>query len=82
MACCLALILDVAGGNGNVSLAAARRFCKVVSTDYVEALLAQCEKRAAAECLAIDFQQADAENLSFADGVLRPVPAERSGRPS
>jgi 2-polyprenyl-3-methyl-5-hydroxy-6-metoxy-1,4-benzoquinol methylase len=32
-------VLDVAAGNGNVSLAAARRWCNVVSTDYVPALL-------------------------------------------
>ncbi len=32
-------VLDVAAGNGNVSLAAARRWCDVVATDYVPALL-------------------------------------------
>ena len=32
-------VLDVAAGNGNVTLAAARRFCDVVSTDYVPSLL-------------------------------------------
>lgn len=66
-------LLDVAGGNGNASLAAARRFCKVVSTDYVEALLAKSAKRAEAEGLAIDYQQADAENLPFADATFDNV---------
>ncbi|RDE18838.1 SAM-dependent methyltransferase [Motiliproteus coralliicola] len=60
-------LLDVAGGNGNVSLAAARRFCKVVSTDYVEALLQQSQLRAQAEGLVVDYQQADAEALPFDD---------------
>ena len=60
-------VLDVAGGNGNASLAAARRFCKVVSTDYVPALLDQSAERAIAEGLTIEYRQADAENLPFAD---------------
>jgi ubiquinone/menaquinone biosynthesis C-methylase UbiE len=60
-------VLDVAAGNGNVSLAAARRFCKVVSTDYVPSLLEQSRIRATAEKLAIDYREADAENLPFDD---------------
>jgi ubiquinone/menaquinone biosynthesis C-methylase UbiE len=60
-------VLDVAAGNGNVSLAAARRWCKVVSTDYVPALLERGHERAAAERLDIEFQQADAEALPFSD---------------
>ncbi|MCE8016929.1 methyltransferase domain-containing protein [Halomonas sp. MCCC 1A17488] len=66
-------VLDVAGGNGNASLAAARRFCKVVSTDYVEALLAKSARRAEAEGLAIDYQTADAENLPFGDATFDNV---------
>ena len=58
-------VLDVAAGNGNASLAAARRFADVVSTDYVGALLDRGRERAEAERLAITFQQADAENLPF-----------------
>jgi ubiquinone/menaquinone biosynthesis C-methylase UbiE len=60
-------VLDVAAGNGNASLAAARRWCKVTSTDYVPALLERGQARAAAEGLAIDFREADAEALPFAD---------------
>jgi SAM-dependent methyltransferase len=59
-------VLDVAAGNGNVTLAAARRGCNVTSTDYVEALLARGRKRAEADGLEVDFQIADAENLPFA----------------
>jgi len=60
-------VLDVAAGNGNATLAAARRWCAVVSSDYVPALLDRGRERAKAERLDIDFQQADAEALPFAD---------------
>ena len=59
-------VLDVAAGNGNVTLAAARRWCEVVSTDYVPVLLERGRERAAAERLDIEFRQADAEALPFA----------------
>jgi ubiquinone/menaquinone biosynthesis C-methylase UbiE len=61
-------VLDVAAGNGNATLAAARRFAEVVSTDYVGALLERGRERAKAERLAVTFQEADAEALPFADG--------------
>lgn len=61
-------VLDVAAGNGNATLAAARRFAHVTSTDYVPALLDKGRARAAAEGLAVDFRVADAESLPFADG--------------
>ncbi|MDY0976876.1 class I SAM-dependent methyltransferase [Massilia sp. CFBP9012] len=60
-------VLDVAAGNGNATLAAARRFARVTSTDYVPALLEKGRARAAAEGLAIDFREADAEALPFPD---------------
>lgn len=60
-------VLDVAAGNGNASLAAARRWCDVTSTDYVPALLERGEARAAANGLTIAFREADAEALPFAD---------------
>src|SRR3989442_3641844 len=50
-------VLDVAAGNGNVSLAAARRWCSVVATDYVPALLERARERAEAERLEIEFRQ-------------------------
>jgi SAM-dependent methyltransferase len=61
-------VIDVAAGNGNASLAAARRFCRVLSTDYVQALLDKGRERAAAERLEIDFRVADAERLPIDDG--------------
>jgi len=66
-------VLDVAAGNGNASLAAARRWCDVVATDYVPALLERARERAAAERLDIEFREADAEALSFADGSFDAV---------
>jgi SAM-dependent methyltransferase len=60
-------VLDVAAGNGNATLAAARRFADVTSTDYVPALLDRGRAKAAAERLDVTFQEADAESLPFAD---------------
>lgn len=58
-------VLDVAAGNGNATLAAARRFAEVTSTDYVEHLLDKGRERAGAERLPAEFRVADAENLPF-----------------
>ena len=66
-------VLDVAAGNGNATLAAARRFADVVSTDYVGALLDRGRERAAADRLTVSFQEADAEALPFADASFDVV---------
>jgi ubiquinone/menaquinone biosynthesis C-methylase UbiE len=66
-------VLDVAAGNGMVSLAAARRWCNVVSTDYVASLLERGRARALAEGLSIEFKEADAEALPFADGSFDAI---------
>src|SRR6266481_5583947 len=66
-------VLDVAAGNGNATLAAARRFAEVVSTDYVAALLEQGRERAKADRLPVTFQEADAEDLPFADASFDVV---------
>lgn len=58
-------VLDVATGNGNAALAAARRWARVVGIDYVPGLLAQARARAAADGLSIDFREGDAEDLPF-----------------
>ncbi|MEM7290502.1 MAG: class I SAM-dependent methyltransferase, partial [Pseudomonadota bacterium] len=68
-----AQVLDVAAGNGNATLAFARRFCQVTSTDYVEALLKASEGRAMAEGLDVTYQLADAEDLPFADDQFDAV---------
>ena len=66
-------VLDVAAGNGNASLAAARRWCEVTATDYVPALLDRARERAGAERLPMQFQEADAEALPFPDARFDAV---------
>jgi SAM-dependent methyltransferase len=66
-------VLDVAAGNGNATLAAARRGCDVLSTDYVGVLLERGRARAGAEGLDVRFEQADAENLPYPDGKFDAV---------
>jgi ubiquinone/menaquinone biosynthesis C-methylase UbiE len=66
-------VLDVAAGNGNATLAAARRFATVTSTDYVPSLLEKGRQRALAEGLPVTFEVADAEDLPFDDGSFDVV---------
>jgi SAM-dependent methyltransferase len=66
-------VLDIAAGNGNATLAAARRGARVTSTDYVAALLERGAERARAERLDVSFETADAEALPFEDGSFDVV---------
>jgi|SoiMethySBSTD1v2_1073268.scaffolds.fasta_scaffold00546_43 ubiquinone/menaquinone biosynthesis C-methylase UbiE len=66
-------VLDVAAGNGNATLAAARRFAHVTSTDYVPALLEGGKRRAEAEGLVVAFEFADAEALPYPDASFDVV---------
>jgi SAM-dependent methyltransferase len=66
-------VLDVAAGNGNAALAAARRFCNVTASDYVPALLERAMLRAEADGLAMTCRLADAEALPFADASFDAV---------
>jgi ubiquinone/menaquinone biosynthesis C-methylase UbiE len=66
-------VLDIAAGNGNATLAFARRFMEVTSTDYVDALLERGRARAEAEGQTVHFQVADAEQLPFNDGGFDAV---------
>jgi SAM-dependent methyltransferase len=66
-------VLDVAAGNGNATLAAARIGCDVTSTDYVRSLLELGARRAAAERLEVQFRSADAEDLPFEDASFDGV---------
>jgi ubiquinone/menaquinone biosynthesis C-methylase UbiE len=83
-------VLDVAAGNGNAALAAARRFCKVVALDYVPALLERGGARAAANGFEIEALEADAETIPLPDdsfdavlstfGVMFTADHERAAR--
>ena len=66
-------VLDVAAGNGNATLAAARRWCDVISTDYVPSLLERGQLRAKADGLQVEFKAADAEALGFDDAAFDVV---------
>ena len=66
-------VLDVAAGNGNATLAAARRFAEVTSTDYVPSLLEGGRRRAEAEGFAIRFEEADAEALPYGNASFDVV---------
>jgi ubiquinone/menaquinone biosynthesis C-methylase UbiE len=66
-------VLDVACGNGNAALAAARRFAHVTGIDYVPALLSRAASRAAADGVTLDLREGDAEALPFPDGAFDVV---------
>jgi ubiquinone/menaquinone biosynthesis C-methylase UbiE len=66
-------VLDVAAGNGNASLAAARRWCVVTAADYVPSLLARAGERARADHLDVTVREADAEDLPFPDHAFDAV---------
>lgn len=66
-------VLDVAAGSGNAAIAAARTGAHVVASDLAPALLDAGRRRAEAEQLSLDWQEADAEALPFADGEFDVV---------
>lgn len=66
-------VLDVATGNGNAALAAARRWCDVTGIDYVPALLEEARARAAGSHLPITFKEGDAEDIPFQDATFDVV---------
>ncbi len=66
-------VLDVAAGNGNFTLSAARRWADVTSTDYVQSLLDRGKRRAEADGLDVTYQIVDAENLPFENGSFDAV---------
>ena len=68
-----ASVLDVAAGNGHASLAAARRWCEVTSTDLAPDTTGRGKMRREAENLGVRFVEADAEALPFGDQTFDAV---------
>jgi ubiquinone/menaquinone biosynthesis C-methylase UbiE len=66
-------VLDVACGNGNALLAAARRGCETTGLDYVPELLARAQERAQAERLTVQLELGDAEQMPFGTGTFDAV---------
>ena len=66
-------VLDVASGNGNTALSAARRFSIATGIDYVPELIEEAKRRAAAEGLEVAFEVGDAENLPYQDSSFDVV---------
>jgi 2-polyprenyl-3-methyl-5-hydroxy-6-metoxy-1,4-benzoquinol methylase len=61
-------VLDVAAGTGNLAMAAARRGARVVASDLTPRMVELGQQRSAAGGLAIEWLEADAEDLPFEDG--------------
>ncbi|HEU0100879.1 MAG TPA: class I SAM-dependent methyltransferase [Mycobacteriales bacterium] len=66
-------VLDIAAGNGNAALSAARRFADVLATDYVPGLLEEAARRAEADGVHLRTEVADAQALPYADGQFDVV---------
>jgi ubiquinone/menaquinone biosynthesis C-methylase UbiE len=66
-------VLDVATGNGNTAISAARRFCDVTGVDYVPELIEDARRRAEVEGLGITFDVGDAEDLPYPDASFDVV---------
>jgi len=66
-------VLDVACGNGNATIAAARSGTRAVGVDYVPSLLEDGRARAAAEGLDVEFRLGDAEDLPAPDDSFDAV---------
>lgn len=60
-------VLDVASGTGNAAIPAARRGAGVTASDLTPRLLETGRERAEAEGLELEWVEADAEHLPFAD---------------
>jgi len=66
-------VLDVACGNGNATLAAARSGTHALGIDYVPELLEGGRARAVAEGLDVEFRLGDTEDLPVADEYFDAV---------
>ena len=66
-------VLDVAAGSGNISIPAAKTGAAVVSSDLTPELLQRSRQRAAKQGISLDWREANAEQLPFADNEFDAV---------
>lgn len=66
-------VLDVAAGSGNAAIPAARAGASVVASDLTPELFEAGREEAARQGTQLEWRQADAENLPFADGEFDVV---------
>ncbi len=66
-------VLDVAAGSGNISIPAAQTGATVVSSDLTPELLQRSQKRAAKQRVSLEWREANAEQLPFADNEFDAV---------
>jgi len=66
-------VLDVAAGSGNAAIPAALAGASVVASDLTPELFEAGRTEAARRGAQLEWRQADAENLPFADGVFDTV---------
>jgi SAM-dependent methyltransferase len=67
------LVLDVAAGSGTVAIPAAQTGASVIASDLTPELFDAGRARAAAEDVELEWREADAEALPFADGAFDVV---------
>jgi ubiquinone/menaquinone biosynthesis C-methylase UbiE len=66
-------VLDVAAGTGNFAVAAARRGAVVTAVDFTPSMIEAGRARTRAEGAAVEWLEADAEDLPFADTAFDVV---------
>jgi SAM-dependent methyltransferase len=66
-------VLDVAAGSGNAAIPAARAGASVVASDLTPELFEAGREEAARQGAQLEWRQADAEDLPFADGEFDTV---------
>ena len=66
-------VLDVAAGSGNAAIPAAQAGASVVASDLTPELLEAGRRQAARQGAELEWRQADAEDLPFADGEFDTV---------
>lgn len=71
-------MLEVACGTGDDARVLAERGCRVIGVDYSQAMVAEARRRAEGKGLPVEFHQADAQHLEFADNRFDACRCDRS----